>query len=167
MTKSAPLHDIGKVGIPDGILLKPGRLTRDEFNVMKTHAEIGARIITSAEEWLGTPSSFLRFAREIAHHHHENWDGSGYPDGLAGTAIPLSARLMALADVYDALISRRIYKKPFSHTDAQHLIINGSAGKFDPVLLQALERLAPRFAEIAEDLRDRPVSNLNELLNPR
>jgi putative two-component system response regulator len=167
MTKSAPLHDIGKVGIPDGILLKPGRLTSDEFDVMKTHAEIGARIIASAEEWLGTPSSFLRFAREIAHHHHENWDGSGYPDGLAGTAIPLSARLMALADVYDALICRRIYKKAFSHADAIHLIINGSAGKFDPVLLLAFERLAPRFAEIAEDLRDRPVSNLNELLNPR
>jgi putative two-component system response regulator len=167
MTKSAPLHDIGKVGIPDGILLKPGRLTSDEFEVMKTHAELGARIIASAEDGLGAPSSFLRFAREIAHHHHENWDGSGYPDSLAGTAIPLSARLMAVADVYDALICRRIYKKPFSHADAQQFIINGSGGKFDPVLVQAFERLAPRFAEIAEDLCDSPVSSLNGRPNPR
>ncbi len=160
MTKSAPLHDIGKVGIPDGILLKPGRLTGDEFEVMKTHAEIGARIIASAERSLGTPSSFLRFAREIAHHHHENWDGSGYPDGLAGEAIPLSARLMAVADVYDALICRRIYKQPFSHEDAQRLISEGSGRKFDPLLVEAFQRLAPRFAEIAEALRDRPVSSL-------
>jgi putative two-component system response regulator len=160
MTKSAPLHDIGKVGIPDGILLKPGRLTGDEFEVMKTHAEIGARIIASAEQSLGTPSSFLRFAREIAHHHHENWDGSGYPDGLAGEAIPLSARLMAVADVYDALICRRIYKQPFSHEDAQRLISEGSGRKFDPLLVEAFQRLAPRFAEIAEALRDRPVSSL-------
>jgi len=167
MTKSAPLHDIGKVGIPDGILLKPGRLTSDEFEVMKTHAEIGARIIGSAEELLDTPSSFLRYAREIAHHHHENWDGSGYPDSLAGVAIPLSARLMAVADVYDALICRRIYKNPFSHADARHFIIKGSGGKFDPVLVQAFERLAPRFAEIADNLRDPPGSSLNGMPNPR
>jgi putative two-component system response regulator len=160
LTKSAPLHDIGKVGIPDGILLKPGKLTVDEFEVMKTHAVIGARIIASAEEWLAAPSSFLRFAREIAHHHHENWDGSGYPDGLAGEAIPLSARLMAVADVYDALICRRIYKQPFSHEDAQRLISEGSGRKFDPLLVEAFQRLAPRFAEIAEALRDRPVSSL-------
>jgi putative two-component system response regulator len=157
MTKSAPLHDIGKVGIPDGILLKPGRLTSDEFEVMKTHTEIGAKIIASAEEGLGTPSSFLRFAREIAHHHHENWDGSGYPNGLAGTAIPLSARLMAVADVYDALICRRIYKEPLTHADAERFIKEGSGAKFDPVLVQAFEHLAPRFAEIAETMRDHPV----------
>ena len=161
MSKSAPLHDIGKVGIPDGILLKPSRLTRDEFEVMKTHAAIGAKIIASAEEWLGTPSSFLRFAREIAHHHHENWDGSGYPDGLAGTAIPLSARLMAVADVYDALTCRRIYKEPFSHAEALRFITEGCGAKFDPVLVQAFERLAPRFAEIAETMRDRPVTSLD------
>lgn len=164
LTKSAPLHDIGKVGIPDGILLKPGKLTVDEFEVMKTHSLIGSRIIASAEEWLGTPSSFLRFAREIAHHHHENWDGSGYPDGLAGEAIPLSARLMAVADVYDALICRRVYKKPFSHADAQRFIREGSGQKFDPLLVQAFERLAPRFAEIAEALRDRPVEGLDRVV---
>jgi putative two-component system response regulator len=164
LTKSAPLHDIGKVGIPDGILLKPGKLTVDEFEVMKTHAVIGARIIASAEEWLAAPSSFLRFAREIAHHHHENWDGSGYPDGLAGEAIPLSARLMAVADVYDALICRRVYKLPFSHGDAQRFITEGSGQKFDPLLVQAFTRLAPRFAEIAETLRDPPASSLDEVV---
>ena len=164
LTKSAPLHDIGKVGIPDGILLKPGKLTVDEFEVMKTHSLIGSRIIASAEEWLGTPSSFLRFAREIAHHHHENWDGSGYPDGLAGQAIPLSARLMAVADVYDALICRRVYKKPFSHADALLFIREGAGQKFDPLLVQAFERLAPRFAEIAEALGDRPPSGLDRVV---
>jgi len=164
LTKSAPLHDIGKVGIPDSILLKPGKLTADEFEVMKTHPVIGARIIASAEEWLAAPSSFLRFAREIAHHHHENWDGSGYPDGLAGEAIPLSARLMAVADVYDALICRRVYKRPFSHGDAQRFIIEESGRKFDPLLVQAFTRLAPRFAEIAEALHDRPASDLDGLV---
>jgi putative two-component system response regulator len=164
LTKSAPLHDIGKVGIPDSILLKPGKLTADEFEVMKTHAVIGARIIASAEEWLAAPSSFLCFAREIAHHHHENWDGSGYPDGLAGEAIPLSARLMAVADVYDALICRRVYKHPFSHADAQRFIVEGSGRKFDPLLVQAFTHLAPRFAEIAEALRDRPASDLDGLV---
>ena len=161
LTKSAPLHDIGKVGIPDGILLKPGKLTVEEFEVMKNHAVIGARIIASAEQWLVTPSSFLRFAREIAHHHHENWDGSGYPDGLAGEAIPLSARLMAVADVYDALTCRRVYKQAFSHEDAHRFIREGAGQKFDPLLVQAFERLAPRFAEIAAALRDRPGAGLD------
>ena len=161
LTKSAPLHDIGKVGIPDGILLKPGKLTVEEFEVMKNHAVIGARIIASAEQWLGTPSSFLRFAREIAHHHHENWDGSGYPDGLAGEAIPLSARLMAVADVYDALTCRRVYKQAFSHEDAHRFIREGAGQKFDPLLVQAFERLAPRFAEIAAALCDRPGAGLD------
>ena len=156
ITKSAPLHDIGKVGIPDGILLKPGKLTADEFEVMKTHTVIGARIIASAEEGLAAPSSFLRFARDIAHHHHENWDGSGYPDGLAGEAIPLSARLMAVADVYDALICQRVYKRPMSHADALAFITQQAGRKFDPLLVEAFTRLAPHFAEIAETLRDPP-----------
>jgi len=152
--KSAPLHDIGKVGIPDGILLKPGRLTSAEFEAMKRHAELGGRIIASAEKRLETPSSFLRFAREIAHSHHENWDGSGYPDGLAGEAIPLSARLMAVADVYDALISRRCYKQPMSHGDAAAMILAESGRKFDPVVIAMFRQLADRFASIAAQFRD-------------
>jgi len=152
--KSAPLHDIGKVGIPDGILLKPGKLTSEEFMTMKRHAELGANIIASAEQSLETPSSFLRFAREIAHHHHENWDGSGYPAGLAGEGIPLSARLMAVADVYDALISKRCYKLPMTHGEACDLITTDSGRKFDPVLVEMFQRKADDFAAIAREFAD-------------
>ena len=104
--KSAPLHDIGKVGIPDAILLKPGKLTPEEFEIMKTHTTLGRDAILAAEKLIDAPSTFLRHAREIAMSHQEKWDGSGYPEGLAGDAIPISARLMAVADVYDALISQ-------------------------------------------------------------
>ena len=152
--KSAPLHDIGKVGIPDNILLKPDKLTSAEFETMKQHAVLGARIIASAEEGLESPSSFLRFAREIAHHHHENWDGSGYPDRLAGEAIPLSARLMAVADVYDALISRRCYKPPMTHTEACSLIIEQCGRKFDPVVIAMFRQLGDQFALIAREYSD-------------
>jgi len=107
LTKSAPLHDIGKVGIPDNVLLKPGKLTKDEWKIMQTHAELGANAIDHAEQDVQKPVEFLAIAKEIAHWHHERWDGSGYPDGKSGENIPLSARLMALADVFDALISRR------------------------------------------------------------
>ena len=152
--KSAPLHDIGKVGIPDGILLKPGSLSVDEFMLMKRHAEMGGRIIASAEQLLEAPSSFLRFAREIAHRHHENWDGSGYPDGLVGEAIPLSARLMAVADVYDALISKRVYKVPYSHQEACTWIEGHAGSKFDPVVVEAFRRIAATFWAIAEQYND-------------
>lgn len=152
--KSAPLHDIGKVGIPDGILLKPGDLSTDEFMLMKRHAGLGAGIISSAEQLLDAPSSFLRFAREIAHRHHENWDGSGYPDGLEGEAIPLSARLMAVADVYDALISKRVYKAPRSHAEACDFIINNAGRKFDPVVVEAFRSIADTFAAIASLYED-------------
>ena len=152
--KSAPLHDIGKVGIPDNILLKPDKLTSAEFETMKQHAVLGARIIASAEEGLESPSSFLRFAREIAHHHHENWDGSGYPDRLAGEEIPLSARLMAVADVYDALISRRCYKPPMTHTEACSLIIEQCGRKFDPVVIAMFRQLGDQFALIAREYSD-------------
>ncbi|MDD3484389.1 two-component system response regulator, partial [Azovibrio restrictus] len=113
--KSAPLHDIGKVGIPDRILLKPGRFTPDEFEIMKTHTTLGRDAIAHAEKQLGMEVDFLACAKEIALSHQEKWDGSGYPQGLAGEDIPLSARLMALADVYDALISRRVYKPAMPH----------------------------------------------------
>ncbi len=123
--KSAPLHDIGKVGIPDRILLKPGKLTPEEFEIMKTHTTLGRNAILAAERMLQSPSSFLRYAREIAYSHQENWDGSGYPEGLVGPLIPLSARLMAVADVYDALISERVYKPAFPHEKAIQIIREG------------------------------------------
>ncbi|SMH54291.1 HD-GYP domain-containing protein [Azospirillum agricola] len=148
--KSAPLHDIGKVGIPDAILLKPGKLTPDEWEIMKTHATLGADSLARAEARLeGDTPSFLRFAREIAESHHEKWDGSGYPRGLKGDAIPVSARLMALADVYDALISKRVYKDPMSHEQAAGIILEGRGRHFDPDVTDAFLRLAGRFQEIA------------------
>lgn len=161
--KSAPLHDIGKVGIPDGILLKPGRLTPSEFQTMKRHAVLGATIIEQAEKQLSSPSNFLRFAREIAMHHHENWDGSGYPDGLAGEAIPLSARLMAVADVYDALISQRCYKPAFSHQDSTEMIIAKSGKKFDPVVIDVFQQIVDQFAAIAAEFHDNPEDSPGDL----
>jgi putative two-component system response regulator len=147
--KSAPLHDIGKVGIPDRILLKPGRLDAAEFEIMKTHCQLGRDAIATAEQRLGTEVAFLRFAKEIAYGHQEKWDGSGYPEGLAGDAIPISARLMAVADVYDALISRRVYKEGMAHEQALAIIGEGSGQHFDPDVVQALLDQAERFREIA------------------
>ena len=122
LVKSAPLHDIGKVAIPDHILLKPGKLTAEEWELMKTHAQRGSEAIEQAERDAEQPVEFLTLAKEIAHYHHEKWDGSGYPEGLAGDAIPIPARLMALADVFDALISRRVYKPPLPFSEALSLI---------------------------------------------
>jgi putative two-component system response regulator len=152
--KSAPLHDIGKVGIPDAILLKPGKLTTEEFEIMKTHTTLGRDALAVAERMLDVPNSFLRFAREIAYSHQEKWDGSGYPEGLAGDAIPVSARLMALADVYDALISRRVYKPPFSHEKAVAIISEGRDSHFDPDIVDAFMAIAERFREIAKQYAD-------------
>jgi putative two-component system response regulator len=145
----APLHDIGKVGIPDRILLKPGRLTPEEFEIMKTHTTLGRDALANAEHHLGKDVPFLRFAKEIAHAHQEKWDGSGYPLGLAGDAIPISARLMAVADVYDALISERVYKQAFSHETAVTLIRQGRGHHFDPDICDAFERIAEEFRAIA------------------
>lgn len=144
--KSAPLHDIGKVGIPDAILLKPGKLTVEEFEVMKRHPEIGRDAIEEAERRLGIKVKFLTFAKEIAYSHQEKWDGSGYPQGLSGDAIPVSARLMAVADVYDALISKRVYKPAFSHEQACQIVVQGRGQHFDPDIVDA-------FIEIADDFR--------------
>ncbi|HPE72661.1 MAG TPA: two-component system response regulator [Candidatus Competibacter sp.] len=152
--KSAPLHDIGKVGIPDRILLKPGRLTPDEFEIMKTHAALGRDAIAAAERYLDTPDSFLRFAREIAYSHQEKWDGSGYPEGLWGEQIPLSARLMAVADVYDALISRRIYKPALPHEQAVAMIREGRDQHFDPDIVDAFLECAEQFRTIAARFAD-------------
>src|SRR3954464_13912150 len=135
--KSAPLHDIGKVGIPDAILLKPGKLTPEEFEIMKTHTTLGRNAIVEAERLIDAHSTFLRLAREIAHYHQEKWDGSGYPEGLAGESIPVPARLMAVADVYDALISRRVYKPPFPHEKSVAIIKEGRGKHFDPYMVDA------------------------------
>lgn len=147
--KSAPLHDIGKVGIPDSILLKPGPLTPEEFEIMQSHTVLGRDAIAAAEKLLDTPSSFLRLAREIAHYHQEKWDGSGYPEGLAGDAIPVSARLMAVADVYDALISRRVYKPPMPHEQAVEIIRSERGRHFDPDMVDAFLQIAESFRAIA------------------
>ena len=148
--KSAPLHDIGKVGIPDSILLKPGKLTTEEFEVMKTHTILGKAAIEAAESRLGKSVPFLVCAKEIAYSHQEKWDGSGYPEGLAGDTIPISARLMALADVYDALISRRVYKPPFTHEAAMQIIEEGRGRHFDPDIVDAFVQVQMQCKTIAE-----------------
>ncbi|WP_075795563.1 response regulator [Massilia putida] len=152
--RSVPLHDIGKVGIPDRILLKPGVLDREEFEVMKLHAVYGRDTIMLVEKHVGGTNGFLMFAREIAHSHQEKWDGSGYPDRLAGEQIPLSARLMAVADVYDALISRRVYKPAFTHQQALDVMRKGRGTHFDPDVLDAFFEIEGQFAAIAEEFRD-------------
>ncbi len=147
--KSAPLHDIGKVGIPDRILLKPGKLTPEEFEIMKTHTKLGRDAIAHAEQQLGVDVGFLSIAKEIAYSHQEKWDGSGYPEGLQGDAIPISARLMAVADVYDALISRRVYKEPMSHEDAMEIIRQTAGRHFDPDMVAAFLEIHETFRTIA------------------
>ena len=147
--KSAPLHDIGKVGIPDRILLKPGRFEPAEFEIMKTHCALGRDAILAAERLLDAPNSFLRCAREIAHYHQEKWNGSGYPEGLKGDAIPASARLMAVADVYDALISKRVYKEGMPHAKAVEIIREGRGAHFDPDMVDAFVEIQEEFGAIA------------------
>jgi putative two-component system response regulator len=152
--KSAPLHDIGKVGIPDNILLKPGKLTSEEFEVMKLHTNYGRETILSVERYLGESNEFLRFAREITYSHQEKWDGSGYPENLSGDAIPVSARLMAVADVYDALISRRVYKPAFSHEEAIDIMRKGRGSHFDPDILDVFMKITDEFKQIALRYRE-------------
>ena len=149
LVRSAPLHDIGKVGIPDFILLKPGKLTPDEWEIMKTHCRLGRDAIELAESDAEQPVEFLRLAKDIAHYHHEKWDGSGYPERLAGEAIPISARLMALADVFDALISRRVYKTPFPLEQAVAMIREGRGRHFDPDIVDAFLSRLDEFTAIA------------------
>ncbi len=151
---SAPLHDIGKIGIPDRILLKPGRFTPEEFEIMKTHTTLGRDAIEHAEARLGMRVDFLHMAKEIAYGHQEKWDGSGYPEGKAGDAIPISARLMAVADVYDALISRRVYKDGMPHEVAVQIIREGRASHFDPDICDAFLDIVPAFQAIAARFAD-------------
>ncbi len=154
LVRSAPLHDIGKVGIPDHVLLKPGKLTPEEWTVMQTHARLGRDAIEAAERDAEETVEFLAIAKEIAHFHHEKWDGSGYPEGLAGDAIPISARLMALADVFDALICRRVYKPPMPLEQASRIIIEGRSQHFDPDIVDAFVATAGTFADIARRYSD-------------
>jgi PAS domain S-box-containing protein len=150
---SAPLHDIGKVGIPDNILLKPGKLTAEEFELMKKHTLIGGDTIRRTEKILGEVS-FLNFAREITEFHHEKWNGSGYPHGLKENKIPLSARIMAIADVYDALVTRRPYKNPIPHNDAVEIIRKDSGIHFDPQLVDIFDKNSGDFDKIANQFKD-------------
>jgi len=154
ITAAAPLHDLGKVGIPDHILLKPSRHTADEVVIMRTHAILGETILLSAVGHDYTPDSIFNIAARIAGGHHENWDGSGYPRGLSGADIPLEARLMALADVYDALTTERIYKEAWTHEAASAEIYRLSGKKFDPDLVFAFSQSEARFREIAIELND-------------
>jgi len=152
--KSAPLHDIGKIGIPDRILLKPGRFEPEEFEIMKTHTTLGRDAILHAEKQLGIEMPFLTLAKEIAYGHQEKWDGSGYPQGLSGDDIPISARLMAVADVYDALISRRVYKEGMPHEKAVDIILQGKGSHFDGDIVDAFIELQDEFKKIAQTYAD-------------
>ena len=144
---ASPLHDIGKVGIPDAIMLKPARLSPDEFEIMKTHAELGAR--TLEEVFTKYPiNPFVKMGIDIARSHHEKWDGSGYSKGLKGYSIPLSARIMAIVDVYDALRSKRCYKPYLSHEESYRIIIAGSGTQFDPVITEAFKKSSDEFLAI-------------------
>ena len=142
------MHDIGKIGIPDHILLKPGRLEPEEWEIMKTHAQVGADILA------GDNSDLMVMAQQIARTHHEKWDGSGYPQGKKGEDIPLSARILALADVYDALTSSRCYKDAFSHVHSKDIIIEGRGKHFDPDIVDAFLRCEQAFIDIRKRFQD-------------
>jgi putative two-component system response regulator len=163
---TSPLHDVGKVGIPDRILLKPGPLTEEEFEVMKQHTTIGSRTLGAAAE-AHPEANFLGMARDIAQTHHEWFDGSGYPDGLAGSEIPLCGRIVALADVYDALTTRRSYKPPFSHAKSREIILDGIGTHFDPDVVGAFLQNEQRFVEIFQRLAAGANSRASSLLSSR
>lgn len=155
MYLTSPLHDIGKVGIPDSVLLKPDRLTDFEFTIMQTHATIGAETLNAALRKFPN-TKFLQMARDIAATHHERWNGTGYPAGLSGEAIPLCGRIMALADVYDAMTSKRVYKAAFTHEIAKSMIVKDSGSHFDPDVVQAFLQTEARFVEIKNQF-DEPL----------
>jgi len=146
MVLSAQLHDVGKIAIADSILRKPGKLSEDEFKIMQDHTVLGGEIIKGIQQKSGE-KEFLDYAHIFAVYHHEKWDGSGYPYGLAGEKIPLPARLMAIIDVYDALISKRPYKEPFSHEEAIKIISDGKGSHFDPHLTEIFLTIAARLQE--------------------
>lgn len=148
---ASPLHDIGKVGIPDSILLKPGKLTDEEFAIMKTHTTIGYDTLKEVHAKFGN-NAFIKMGMVIARSHHERYDGNGYPDKIKAQDIPLAARIMSIADVYDALRSKRVYKDAFSQEKSTAIILEGSSTQFDPVLVDAFERVKDKFYEISVNL---------------
>jgi response regulator RpfG family c-di-GMP phosphodiesterase len=154
LVSCVPLHDIGKAIVPDHILLKPGRLAVDEQLIMQRHTIVGRSALAAMADPHGLSPAFLQMATDIVGHHHERYDGTGYPDGLAGTAIPLAARIVAIADVYDALRSRRVYKPSLSHAAAVEVITRGCEGQFDPALLSAFVRCASHFEQTFRELPD-------------
>jgi putative two-component system response regulator len=162
LSQSVPMYDMGTVGVPDRILLKPSRLTPDEITIMRTHTTQGFDAIVRAEKTLGRSAPLLNIAKEVTLSHQEKWDGSGYPQALAGTNIPLSARIVAVADVYDALISSKVYKAGIGHTEAVGVILNERGKHFDPALVDAFiaiqdefERIALRFVDTEADMQQK------------
>ncbi|OHD56032.1 MAG: two-component system response regulator [Spirochaetes bacterium GWF1_51_8] len=151
--QASPLHDIGKVAIPDVILLKQGKLTPEEFEIMKTHTNLGSDTL-NAVNVIYPKNSFIKMGIEISRSHHERWDGKGYPDGLSAGNIPLCARIMAIADVYDALRSKRCYKPPFSHEKSCEIILEGRGTQFDPYVVDAFQEISGEFLEISESLTE-------------
>lgn len=149
IVNALPLHDIGKIGIPDAILLKPGKLTAEEFEIMKTHTTLGKEAIEKAERMMECPDDFLRIPKEIVYGHHEKWNGGGYPRGLSGEDIPLAARIAALADVYDALRSRRIYKPPYSQEETCEMILQERGKHFSEDIVDAFMEIQDKFYEIS------------------
>jgi len=154
LIKASALHDIGKIGIPDNVLLKPGKLTPEEFDIVKTHTSIGNSIVKSISERLPDDDQYLKYSGEICHHHHERWDGKGYPTGLKGEEIPISARILSVVDVYDALVSPRCYKPPFSHQASLDIISEGRGTQFDPHLVDLIIENADQFKAIEEKYGD-------------
>lgn len=158
MMQAATMHDIGKVGIPDHILMKPSKLTEEEFDIMKNHTIIGYNLLSSKK--LTLDNTVLKYAKEITHYHHERWDGSGYPEGLSKEEIPFSARIMAIADVYDALVSKRIYKAPISHEEAVKIIFRDNRKSFDPILIDIFLNEHQKFRKIAKEYADKECDTL-------
>ena len=148
LVKASALHDIGKIGIPDSVLLKPGKLTEDEFDMMKTHTTVGSEIIDSIAANLPDNDMFLKYANNICHYHHERWDGKGYPSGLKGDNIPLPARIISVVDVYDALVNPRCYKAAYSHDVSLGIIVEGRDTQFDPDIVDILPEISEVFRQI-------------------
>lgn len=152
--RASPLHDIGNAGVPDRILLKPGPLSPEEIEVIRTHPTLGRDTIDQIRTGAGVSTEFLEVARDIAYGHQEHWDGTGYPQGLAGEAIPMAARIMAIADAYDALTSDRVYRAGVAHDKAVQQIFQERAGQFDPDMVDAFIEIQDEFAAIAERFAD-------------
>jgi putative two-component system response regulator len=163
LVRFAPLYDMGTIGIPDRILLKPGRLTPREHEIMQTHTTLAYDAIVRAEQTLGLHAEQLQLLKELVHSHHEKWDGSGYPRGLSGNAIPVSARLLAIADVYDALISDKVYKSGVSHDKAVGIIFQGRESHFDPDMVDAFMDIEAEFDVIAKEYADSEQDMQNKI----